>query len=72
MPLRRRILSTAALALAMGTAVSAVAQAKATRYKPMKGSEILWDKWGVPHIFGKSTKDMFYLYGYAQTEAHGE
>jgi acyl-homoserine-lactone acylase len=41
-------------------------------YKPAKGSEILWDKWGVPHVFAKNTKDMFYLYGYAQMEAHGE
>ena len=65
-PLRRRILSAALIAAAC---VPAVAQAK---YKPQKGSEILWDKWGVPHIFAKSTKDMFYLYGYAQTEAHGE
>ncbi|AFL88407.1 penicilin amidase [Terriglobus roseus DSM 18391] len=72
MPLRRRILSLATLTLAIGTAVPSIAQAKASTYKPMKGSEILWDKWGVPHIFAKNTKDMFYLYGYAQTEAHGE
>ncbi|SEB41561.1 penicillin acylase family protein [Terriglobus roseus] len=72
MPLRRRILSIAAVALAMSTSVSVVAQAKAASYKPVKGSEILWDKWGVPHVFAKNTKDMFFLYGYAQTQAHAE
>jgi acyl-homoserine-lactone acylase len=41
-------------------------------YQPMKGSEILWDKWGVPHVFAKSVPDMFYCYGYAMTEAHGD
>ena len=72
MPLRRLIFSLAFVALAMSTALSVIAQSKATLYKPMKGSEILWDKWGVPHIFGKSTQDMFFLYGYAQAEAHGD
>ncbi len=41
-------------------------------YKPQKGTEILWDKWGVPHVFAKSVPDMFYSYGWAQAEAHGE
>ena len=40
-------------------------------YHPQKGTQILWDKYGVPHIFAKSTTDMFYAYGYAQMEAHG-
>ena len=41
-------------------------------YKPKKGSEILWDKFGVPHVFAKSVPDMFYLFGYAEVEAHGD
>jgi len=44
----------------------------AAGYHPLKGSEILWDKFGVPHIFAKSTTDMFYCFGYAETEAHGD
>ncbi len=51
---------------------SAALTACAQPYKPQHGSEILWDKWGVPHVFAKSTRDMFYLYGYAQAEAHGD
>ena len=67
MPLRPHRLFVA-IALA-GAALLAQAQ---PAYKPQHGSEILWDKWGVPHIFAKTTRDMFYLYGYAQTEAHGD
>lgn len=67
MPLRP-LRIVAALALA-ASALVATAQPS---YKPQHGSEILWDKWGVPHIFAKTTRDMFYLYGYAQAEAHGD
>jgi len=41
-------------------------------YKTQKGTEILWDKWGVPHVFAKSVPDMFYCFGWAQAEAHGD
>ncbi|MBW8746486.1 MAG: penicillin acylase family protein [Acidobacteria bacterium] len=41
------------------------------KYTPQKGTEILWDTWGVPHIYAKSVADMFYAYGWAQTAAHG-
>ncbi len=50
----------------------ALAQTKAPVYHPQKGSEILWDKYGVPHVFAKSTTDMFYCFGYAETAAHGD
>ncbi|MGI4855086.1 MAG: penicillin acylase family protein, partial [Janthinobacterium lividum] len=69
MPLRRVIFSAVACTSLLLSALPATAQ---PAYKPQHGSEILWDKWGVPHIFGKTTRDMFYLYGYAQTEAHGD
>jgi acyl-homoserine-lactone acylase len=69
MPLRRAIRLFASAAVLMAALPCALAQ---PAYKPAKGSEILWDKWGVPHVFAKNTKDMFFLYGYAQMEAHGE
>lgn len=34
-------------------------------------SEILWDTWGVPHIFAKTNADAFRGLGYAQAAAHG-
>lgn len=29
-------------------------------------TEILWDKYGIPHIFASSVEEMFYAHGYAQ------
>jgi acyl-homoserine-lactone acylase len=37
----------------------------------MKGTEILWDKFGVAHVYAKSTADLFYGYGWAQAQSHG-
>ena len=39
---------------------------------PAKGTEILWDKWGIPHITAADHPSLFYAYGYAQMEAHSE
>jgi hypothetical protein len=35
-------------------------------------NEILWDTYGVPHIYGTSTAAVFYGYGYAQLQSHGD
>src|SRR6202000_49614 len=58
-----------AASLLLASAVNAASSAAA--YHAKKGSEILWDKFGVPHIFAKTVPDMFYLFGYAEVEAHG-
>src|SRR2546426_12740314 len=39
---------------------------------PAKGTEILWDRYGIPHIIAKDHPSLFYAYGYAQMEAHSE
>src|SRR5215813_7360937 len=39
---------------------------------PTKGTEILWDKYGIPHISAADHPSLFYAYGYAQMEAHSE
>jgi acyl-homoserine-lactone acylase len=39
---------------------------------PEKGTEILWDNYGIPHIFAPDQASLFYAYGYAQMEAHSE
>jgi acyl-homoserine-lactone acylase len=39
---------------------------------PQKGTEILWDTFGVAHVYAKSTEDLFYCYGWAQAQSHGE
>ncbi len=35
-------------------------------------SEILWDTWGVPHIYAKNEKDLYYGMGWAQMHSHGD
>ena len=35
-------------------------------------TEILWDAWGVPHIYASSDEQAFRAFGYAQMEAHGD
>src|SRR5580698_7702677 len=39
---------------------------------PAKGTEILWDRYGIPHIFAPDRPSLFYAYGYSQMEAHAE
>lgn len=38
-------------------------------YKPTT-NEILWDTYGVPHIYGTDRNAVFYGYGYAQAQSH--
>jgi len=34
-------------------------------------TEILWDTWGVPHIFANNNSSLFYALGWAQARSHG-
>ncbi|MEB3310843.1 MAG: acylase [Snowella sp.] len=34
-------------------------------------TEILWDTWGVPHIYAKDEADLFRAFGWAQAHSHG-
>jgi len=36
------------------------------------GTEILWDTWGVPHVFAKDIEGLFYAYGWSQMQSHGD
>ncbi len=36
-----------------------------------KQTEILWDTWGVPHIYAPNTEKLFYAFGWAQMHSHG-
>ena len=35
-------------------------------------AELLWDTWGVPHIFADDTFNLFYAFGWAQMHAYGD
>jgi acyl-homoserine-lactone acylase len=67
---RLRIRSRAAFWLAV--ALLTLAPVHGTAAVPAKGTEILWDRYGVPHIFAPDHASLFYAYGYAQMEAHSE
>ena len=34
--------------------------------------EIVWDPYGVPHVFAKNETGLFWGFGYAQAQAHGD
>jgi acyl-homoserine-lactone acylase len=35
-----------------------------------KETEILWDNYGVPHIYAKNAEEMYYAFGWAQMNSH--
>jgi acyl-homoserine-lactone acylase len=73
--LARLAVFTASLTVALAFPLFAAPAANDTAapaYTPQKGTEILWDKYGIPHIYAKSTPDLFFCYGYVQAEAHGD
>lgn len=39
---------------------------------PTKSTEVLWDTFGVPHIYGKDDRSAFYAFGWAQMQSHGD
>ena len=39
---------------------------------PAPRAEILWDNWGVPHIFARESESLFYAFGHAQMQSHGD
>jgi acyl-homoserine-lactone acylase len=59
--------ATALLALV----IFACSSAPAAAFRPTHGSEILWDRYGVAHVYGRSVNDLFYGFGWAQAHSHG-
>src|SRR6202043_3140597 len=41
-------------------------------FRPTHGSEILWDRYGVAHVYGKSGIDLFYGFGWGQGHSRGD
>ena len=66
-----------ALVVAVLTALLGACQSSAPATAPQatttgSATEILWDRYGVPHIFAPDHPSLFQAYGYAQMEAHAE
>lgn len=55
----------------MGTALAAPAATPSASSTKWGGGEILWDSFGVPHIYAKTEEGGFYGFGYAQAQSHG-
>ena len=67
-----RYIPRVALVLVLVLASTTSHRLVAATAPPAKGTEILWDKWGIPHISAADHPSLFYAYGYAQMEAHSE
>ncbi|WP_174273378.1 penicillin acylase family protein [Sphingomonas bacterium] len=50
--------------------IAAIALIEAAPVVAAGGGEILWDTFGVPHVYAKTETGMFYGFGYAQAQAH--
>lgn len=68
-PFRRPVLLAAALLLASAAPVPAQSPRAA---QAGQQSEILWDRWGVPHVFARSDRDLGWGFGWAQAHSHGD
>jgi acyl-homoserine-lactone acylase len=38
--------------------------------KAQKNAEIIWDNYGVPHVYANNEADMYYAFGWAQMHNH--
>jgi acyl-homoserine lactone acylase PvdQ len=70
----RRTLAALALAAALANfagCAATIEPAAPASAAPGK-NEILWDTYGVPHVYGTNTAAVFYGYGYAQAQSHAD
>ena len=61
----------AAILLLLCVLVSACADAVEVADAPDQ-TEILWDTWGVPHIYATDAEALFHAFGWAQMQSHGD
>ena len=54
----------------VGILVAAGVSSDSSRHVPEQ-TEILWDTWGVPHVYGSDADSLMYAFGWAQMQAHG-
>lgn len=73
--MRHFILATAVL-FGLGACTTAVEPsagvAPTVEESNAASTEILWDSYGVPHVYGDDAESVFYGYGWAQAHSHGD
>ena len=71
----RYFVLTAAIVFGLGACSSVVSPADEltpSSQEEVASTEIIWDSYGVPHIYGDDAASVFYGYGWAQTHSHGD
>ena len=69
----RKILKLAAChILGITLLCTAPARANASDKVEQPHGDIVWDNYGIPHVFAKNTTGLFYGFGYAQLQSHGD
>jgi len=68
---RRSVILVIALVLAGILITGSVSAQRGAIVRPVT-NDILWDRWGVPHIFSANNADAFYAFGWAQMENHAD
>lgn len=66
--LQRRL----AVALALVSFITVMLSGAYSPARESSNPEILWDTYGVPHIYGNTAQSVFYAFGWAQTHSHGD
>jgi acyl-homoserine-lactone acylase len=69
--MRKRTFLGAGLFVGLG-GLNAVAEAAAPKGAKTGRGEILWDTYGVPHVYGTDEAAVFHGFGYAQAQNHGD
>jgi len=69
--LRFAAMAGALLAMLPSAGIAVDAGVAPPTYRPTHGSEVLWDRYGVAHVYAKSERDLFYGFGWAQAHSHG-
>ncbi|NKF23780.1 penicillin acylase family protein [Solimonas marina] len=69
--MRAWALGCAAACAAVSFSLIGITPAAASTKAAYGGGEILWDQFGVPHIYAKTEAGAFYGFGYAQAHNHG-
>ena len=67
-----QLFTRAALTPVLGLLLVASSSSAFAAYRPAHGSEILWDRYGVAHVYAKSVTDLFYCFGWAMAHSHGD
>ena len=64
--------STTSLALILSLAILSGACTPSGDTYSSGTTEILWDSWGVPHIYAPDAEGAFHAFGWAQARNHGD